>query len=270
MYRILIIALFFFIAKISCGQILDSANIRVSYTVYFKPDSTSETKKDDIIILEFGDKISKCYSYYRFLRDSLLTGQFTEQQKIGAAKYSINLIGFNKSGPSIKLFRNSLTGVITVTDRLLINNYMYKDSLSDMKWNLFSDTMTVLGYLCSKATTTFRGRAYSVWFTNEIPVPYGPMKFGGLPGLIISLKEDKGNFEFYCHSIEFLKTKIPIQYDEGKYNHIYRKEHRQLVINMIENPDAFADNMGLKITTISSSAPPKQNRKVNSNPLELE
>ena len=43
---------------------------------------------------------------------------------------------------------------------------------------------TILGYPCHKATTRFRGRDYVAWYTEEIPFPYGPFKFGGLPGLI--------------------------------------------------------------------------------------
>ena len=30
----------------------------------------------------------------------------------------------------------------------------------------------------------FRGRDYIAWYTEEIPYPYGPYKFSGLPGLI--------------------------------------------------------------------------------------
>ena len=36
------------------------------------------------------------------------------------------------------------------------------------------------------ATTHFRGRDWKVWFSEEIPLPLGPWKLGGLPGLILA------------------------------------------------------------------------------------
>lgn len=36
------------------------------------------------------------------------------------------------------------------------------------------------------ATTIFRGRKWTVYFTEDIPLPLGPWKLGALPGLILS------------------------------------------------------------------------------------
>jgi len=43
------------------------------------------------------------------------------------------------------------------------------------------DTLTVAGYVCQKATCLFRGRDYTAWFSNDIPISNGPWKFGGFP-----------------------------------------------------------------------------------------
>ncbi len=265
-----VISLFFSILVfgISHAQILDSAFIRIAYTFEFKPDSTKNIKSDDLLIMECGKKASVCYSYYRFLRDSLIAGQFSEQQRIGATKFSINLNGFNKNGISRKFYRNTSNSTVTVTDQLLHNNYMYIDSCEELKWLLSNDKMTILGYQCLKAQTNFRGREYTAWFSDEIPLPFGPMKFGGLPGVILLLIENNDNFIFRCQSIEKLEVKVPIQIDKKQYSQTTRIGYKKLVTAMMENPDIFLEGSGMKITTISTTVPIEP-RKIVSNPMEL-
>ena len=44
-----------------------------------------------------------------------------------------------------------------------------------------------------KQSCRFRGRNYMAWFCAGIPLPYGPWKMGGLPGLITELRDDQDN-----------------------------------------------------------------------------
>jgi hypothetical protein len=67
--------------------------------------------------------------------------------------------------------------------------------------------LTVLGYKCIKATTTFRGRNYEVWFTPFIPIRQGPWKFNGLLGLILKAADTEGYFEWTATGIEKPKNK---------------------------------------------------------------
>jgi GLPGLI family protein len=257
MKSIFFITLFTLMVTVTAGQVPDSALIKVSYNFYFFPDSTNDNlKQDDLLIVEIGKHSTKCYSYYRQLRESLLNSQFSEQQKIDATKYSINMNGFSKNGTPTKFFKNLRTNIITVTEEIFLNSYQYKDSINDMKWRITEDTLTFLGYLCNKATTRFRGRNYNAWFTNEIPVSAGPFKFGGLPGLILLLKEDRGSFEFQCRSLEILKEKLPIVFEKRNYIKITRIEHRKLKVAYLENPEAFAASMGMTIETISCNGCP--------------
>ena len=47
-----------------------------------------------------------------------------------------------------------------------------------------------------RAETTFAGRKWYAWFTQEIPFQDGPYKFKGLPGLIIKVEDAKGDYSF--------------------------------------------------------------------------
>lgn len=62
--------------------------------------------------------------------------------------------------------------------------FFYKDS-ANFKWKIKNDTKKIGQYLCQKAETFFRGRRHIVWFAAELPYPYGPWKFKGLPGMIL-------------------------------------------------------------------------------------
>ncbi len=52
------------------------------------------------------------------------------------------------------------------------------------------------GYSAQKAVAEFGGRIWTAWFTKEIPLSDGPYKFSGLPGLIVKLEDDKGDYKF--------------------------------------------------------------------------
>ena len=62
-----------------------------------------------------------------------------------------------------------------------------KDDQYKISWNILSETKTILNYQCQRAICQFRGRDYIVYFTSEIPIPNGPFKFDGLPGLILEV-----------------------------------------------------------------------------------
>jgi GLPGLI family protein len=78
-----------------------------------------------------------------------------------------------------------------------------KEDKHNWNWKLTNETKSIGSFNCTKATIRFRGKNYIAWFTNQIPVSYGPWKFKGLPGLILEVyDEDRGVY------IETLKIKV--------------------------------------------------------------
>jgi GLPGLI family protein len=76
-------------------------------------------------------------------------------------------------------------------------------------WKITGETKKVGSFIVNKATTSFRGRNYSAWFTTEIPIGIGPWKFNGLPGLILEIKDDE-------LGVQFLFSSITIPYEVDK------------------------------------------------------
>lgn len=54
-------------------------------------------------------------------------------------------------------------------------------------------TKNILGYDCVMATAHYHGRDWTAWFTPDIPLPEGPWKLTGLPGLILEASESTDN-----------------------------------------------------------------------------
>ncbi|UTX47465.1 GLPGLI family protein [Chryseobacterium sp. MA9] len=65
-----------------------------------------------------------------------------------------------------------------------------------VQWEMTNVVEKQNGYSAQKAVTEFGGRVWTAWFTKDVPVSDGPYKFSGLPGLIVKLEDDKGDYKF--------------------------------------------------------------------------
>lgn len=83
----------------------------------------------------------------------------------------------------------------------------YEDTLHPMQWELVDEVRLIDSFECRRADTWFRGRRYTAWYCPDLPLPNGPWKLGGLPGLIIEAKEAAGDMHFLLRSIR------PYMYD---------------------------------------------------------
>jgi GLPGLI family protein len=60
------------------------------------------------------------------------------------------------------------------------------------------------GFQCKQAFTSFRGRDYEAWYAVSLPLPMGPWKLNGLPGLILEAKDKEEEVVFQFHSFQIL------------------------------------------------------------------
>lgn len=79
----------------------------------------------------------------------------------------------------------------------------------DFKWNwkLLGETKKIGKFNCQSASIRFRQRNYIAWFTTEIPVPFGPNKFKGLPGLILEIYDDEKSWYMKAINIKTQRAK---------------------------------------------------------------
>lgn len=80
--------------------------------------------------------------------------------------------------------------------------YIIEDSFPHQVWKLESDTLSIAGHLCKKATTHNQQNAPIVaWYAEDIQSSSGPEVYGGLPGLILQLNSNNGQMVFTAISI---------------------------------------------------------------------
>ncbi|WP_379967920.1 GLPGLI family protein [Epilithonimonas sp. UC225_85] len=110
-----------------------------------------------------------------------------------------------------------------------------------MNWDISTQTSDFNGYKIQKATMIFGGRSWTAWFAPEIKISDGPYKFLGLPGLILKLEDDKGDYRF-----SFVKKIIvPNAYSESlkpdarKSTRInFRGDKESVRMEMVKNKDS--------------------------------
>lgn len=84
----------------------------------------------------------------------------------------------------------------TVQTYDVLRSYEYTYPTPHMEWQLVPGDTLIQNRPCKKATCTFSGRNYVAWYTETIPLPYGPYLFGGLPGLIMEIQDTRRNWIF--------------------------------------------------------------------------
>lgn len=88
-----------------------------------------------------------------------------------------------------------------------LHDFYVKDSIPSIAWDIKEETRVIGGLSCTKAEASFNGRDYTAWFTFEIPLPYGPWKLNGLPGIILEAYDTNKEIFFYFKSIEYPSTR---------------------------------------------------------------
>lgn len=168
---------------------VDTAGYKVTYALDYTCHPQADVRFKDVRDVLIGRHSVKDFSDVIFHYDSLAT----EDMRKGRDAF------FNPKGTPwpVEVLLSAKGKHADVKRRLPsgMGTLSYRDSVPTFVWEFVADTTrTILGYECQLATTRFAGRDYSAWYTPELPLPYGPYKFGGLPGLIVRIQDAESQF----------------------------------------------------------------------------
>ena len=215
---------------------IDRAHMKCLYRYVYTFDTLKNELRDDLLILQIGKEVSKCYSYYTFQCDSLRRtpdGAKVWSELFRRATEKDGIYGdFPHVRMSTYVYKNYPTGQMTITDRISLQDYCYVDSLHTQTWTMGDSTREVLGYTCQQATADFRGRHWTAWFATDIPVSDGPWKLGGLPGLILEAYDEGQQHVFTAVGLERVKDELIIFNRPFGGNHRFEQTNRLEFLRM--------------------------------------
>ncbi|WP_276967068.1 GLPGLI family protein [Chryseobacterium sp.] len=183
-----IIALALFIQNVS------AQTNRFVYQVTMKPDAENKTDiKTENAYLDISPEKSVFYSENRIKRDSIMQRAF--QGGGGRASINRDQMESLRTNISYSIEKDKTNQKTYFKDRIGRDIYSYEED-RPLNWKIESETRKIGDYKVQKAETDFGGRKWTAWFTTDLPYQDGPYKFGGLPGLIVKVEDDKGDYSF--------------------------------------------------------------------------
>lgn len=189
------LSLFFFaLAVLVSAQ--TSAN-RFFYELTFKPKKDS-AKVDKVMTMLDITKDKSVYQDYTVIsQDSIIKVQVEAMQKAGVLKDISKMVKQPKFSARVYKFYPSMQiqYIEKIANGFSPSNIGYDEDLK-FDWKISNDKQKIGDYNAQKATTTFGGRKWTAWFSNDLPFQDGPYKFHGLPGLIVKIEDDAKNYSW--------------------------------------------------------------------------
>lgn len=219
-----------------------SSQIKISYEVKYKPDSTIINYNTEEMLLLIDNKTSYFYNLTKFKLDSIFTQVTSQYSKTGLAP-SVSMKYELKFGV-YKDFKNEKFIEI---NNIMSKNFSFEISKPKLRWKFMDSEKTILNYKVKKAVVDFGGKSWTAWYAPEIPISDGPYKFYGLPGLILEISDSKGGYTFWAKGIEKNTNKIILP---GNLISTTLEKYNKLVDKLIIDPAMFTRETFLKYKNV--------------------
>lgn len=117
---------------------------------------------------------------------------------------------------------------LTVYQQIVNANLKYNEN-PQIKWTITNETKMHGGVKVTKAYANAFGRKWYAWFSDN-PLHFAPYKFVGLPGLVLVMKDAKGDFFIQLTNLKkkAYTTKLP---NPKKYKQIKKSKIEQVKYN---------------------------------------
>ncbi|MFP3599211.1 GLPGLI family protein [Chryseobacterium sp. SIMBA_029] len=273
-----LLALVFNVLSYAQSYKQDTLRGEFAYQLKAKINTQTDYKHEELFSLQIGDHRAFFASAVSLKGDSVMAtsgtmthnpdGSITLGWKKGVVipktSFTFTII---QSSENIQYFQLAGMSLLTYKEPIIKN------------WKLIDETKIINTITCKKAEVTFKGRNWTAWYSTDIPFPYGPYKFSGLPGLIIKITDDKGDYDFE------LVQSIPNSKLKGKLITVNKRRYteaiettqpklRQALKNANANAAAVLASYGTTIIKGQEIIRQRQKeRELNmkyENPIELE
>ena len=229
------------------GKVLSQTE-RYVYQTEVNPDTINLVNmKVENTFLDIKGKQSLFISESKLLKDSLTT-VLRQQGSADIKKSKKDKSEFPKlpNGKSIQptffdyfITKNQEDQSVNFVESIGSKQVYYPEDRK-MNWTISPQVSDFNNNKVQKATMTFGGRIWTAWFAPDKKISDGPYKFIGLPGLILKLEDDKGDYRFsFVKKINIEKAySETIKSDARKSTRInFQGDKASVRMEMVKNKD---------------------------------
>lgn len=223
MKKIRIVLIFLLLGLLS----INAQSKRFYYNLHFKKNPLDTIYSKDILVLEI-NKDSNVFLSNDYIVTDSLNNLNKDNQSFAYPKFK-NVVEYLQSDSSFNFINN------------LSMNYYQFNTKREISWKVVNEKKKIGNFDVSKAITKYGGRNWTAWYCTDIPLPYGPYVFYGLPGLVLEIYDDEENFHFSfiqnknysteLHSSDIIKN----LFDDRKVD-IKEKDWQKIQLNYYNNP----------------------------------
>lgn len=203
---------------------IDNAKYRITYEGKWvnNPSIKPFIYTDSEMRLDIGEKATSFYDRTKQVKDSLMdekakTGNFDFSNLPKGGRFPFS---YYKNYPS--------TGKSIQLESVGTTDYKCTENVETPDWQLIPDSATtIIGYHCQLAKTNFKGRTWYAWYAEDIPLPEGPWKLIGLPGLTLKAYDENKEYSFTAIGMSTLTAPTPITFPKAKREEISQKDLRE-------------------------------------------
>jgi GLPGLI family protein len=206
---------------------------RFFYEVNFKRDALGDYPAKDVVVLEI-NKDSNIFLSNEYLVTDSINNVHKDDQSFAYPNFT-QVIEYKKSDDSFDFIN------------ILSSKYYQFNTKKKINWTISNEKKKIGNFNVTKATAEYGGRNWTAWFSPDIPFPYGPYVFYGLPGLILDIADDKDNYHFSFIQNKSYETELNSEhiikdlFGDSKTN-IKEKDWAKIQLNYYKNPIANYKN----------------------------
>ncbi|MCT2560332.1 GLPGLI family protein [Chryseobacterium sp. pc1-10] len=203
------------------ASFFSAQSYRFVYEYKMKPDAA---KKDSVITdymnLDTDGKKSYFQNGVKYERDSTYNADKSYPALLKSRQYDRNL--------NYIVEKDYAQKTINFYDKYKTVSIITSDNEAP-KWKIENDFKKINNMNCQKAVADYKGRKWEAWFSKDFPVSDGPYKFTGLPGLVVSVKDNENNHVFDLIQIKKISTVTSFIPKNNKQ--MTNTEYRKLIKN---------------------------------------
>lgn len=203
------------------GLLTMAQNQRFMYQYSYAIDSLhKDSIQTELMLLDVTPEGSKYYSKAKHDSDSIVQASLKKQISRGSFssikieksyKGEINY-SVEKQYPQYKVYLLTRVG----------QDFKVLDA-RPMQWKILPEQKKIGQWNTQKASLDFAGRHWIAWFTTDIPLPEGPYKFHGLPGLIVKISSQDNTHSMELKGVIDLPPQV-VSEEEGGSNVFFARK----------------------------------------------